>query len=234
MNKAKLILFPLPIVENQIQHLPSINHEELSTITHFVVERTRTARRYIRAALPKADIDNMQFLEIDKRDKGTSESEFIVWLKAGHKIGLMSESGNPCIADPGHHFVKLAHQFQAKVIPLVGPSSILMSLIASGLNGQQFTFHGYLPVKEPALKKKIIQLQKQVDQSGATQIFIETPYRNLRLLEHLKKHLNGSTRLCVAEEINNSNQNIRTKQIKDWTLKDIEGEKRNMIFLLGN
>jgi len=234
MNKATLILFPLPIIENQVLHLPDFNHQELASINHFVVERTRTARRYIRAALPKADIDAMHFLEIDKRDKGTSEIEFVDWLKAGYKIGLMSESGNPCIADPGHEYVRLAHKHQAKVIPLVGPSSILLSLIASGLNGNQFSFHGYLPVKEPALKQKIGQLQKQIDSNGATQIFIETPYRNVRLLQNLKKYLRPSLLLCVAEEINSPDQKIITKQIKDWTSKEIEGEKRNMIFLIGN
>lgn len=233
MSKAKLILFPIPIVENEIINLPEINHQRLDGIRFFVVERIRTARRFIRAALPKADIDAMSFIEIDKRDPHHGMQEFESWLKAGHEIGLMSESGNPCIADPGHLFVKKAHHHQAQVIPLVGPSSILLALIASGLNGQNFSFHGYLPVKEPALKSKIVQLQKQIDATGATHIFIETPYRNIRLIEQLKKHLKPNTLLCVAEEINSKDERIVTKAIKDWNPKAMAGEKRNMIFLIG-
>lgn len=233
MSKAKLILFPVPIVENDITHLPIVNHEELEGIQHFVVEKLRTARRFIRAALPKADINQMEFIEMDKRDPLLPETDFIEWIKAGHTIGLMSESGNPCIADPGNSFVRIAHRFDIPVIPLVGPSSILLALMASGLNGQHFEFHGYLPIKEEGLRSKLVDINKQLKKSDATHIFIETPYRNKRMLEAIKRHISADTKLCLAIELSSPDQMIKTKQLSEWKVDKLEIDKKNAIFLLG-
>ena len=223
----------MPIVENEVQHIPAFNVKQLDGVNHFVVEKLRTSRRFIRAVIPTSDIDGMDFIEMDKRDPLFSETTFIEWVKAGHTIGLMSESGNPCVADPGNSFVRIAHRFDVPVIPLVGPSSILLSLISSGLNGQHFTFHGYLPIKEQELRSKLQDLNKEMNRSNETHIFIETPYRNMRMLEMIKKTISKDTRLCIASEINGVNQYIKTKFISEWDFTSLSVEKRNMIFLLG-
>jgi 16S rRNA (cytidine1402-2'-O)-methyltransferase len=152
----------------------------------------------------------------------------------GRSFGLLSEAGLPCIADPGHQVVDHARAQGYDIVPLTGPSSIFMALMASGLNGQEFTFHGYLPIKEPALTKKLKYIQDQVTKTGYTQLFIETPYRNIKLYEKMLSTLQDQTKLCIAQDISSAEEWIDTKSVKAWkTQAKVDLKKAPCIFLIG-
>jgi len=212
--------------------LPSSTVEVLHSLRHFIVERARTARRYISSTKPDFRIDELNIIEFDKDN--TSLKEAMAWLKSGVSVGIISESGMPGIADPGADLVKLAHISGINVIPLPGPSSILLALSASGLNGQSFTFRGYLPIKEGELKSKLNYIQQFIKNENQTQIFIETPYRNDRLFSVLIKHIDPQIKLCVARDLSGEHQLILTKEIRNWRkLTNFKIEKYPAIFLLG-
>ena len=233
-NKGKLYLIPLPISDAEEMHLPAYNHHLLGQISHFIVERVRTARRFIRRANDQLVIDELEFLEIDKHNRKQDFKPFLKKVEDGINIGLMSEAGLPAIADPGGRVVRQAHMLGIEVIPLVGPSSILLALMASGLNGQHFYFHGYLPRERKALEQKLRYIQGNAVRSGCTHIFIEAPYRNNRLLETILHVLDAHIQCGIASELISDKQMVYTKSIKDWRIGDKPDlHKKPAIFLIG-
>ncbi len=214
-NLGSVYLIPVPIAEGAIQTLsPEINATVLA-VKHYFVEDLRTARRFLRLLHAKIDIDSLEFSEIDKHT-GPDKVLFKSWLDKGNAIGIMSESGCPGIADPGAALVALAQAKGAAVIPLTGPNSIVLALMASGLNGQNFCFRGYLPVKEHLRCKAIKDFETASIKDKQTQIFIETPYRNDYLLADFLKTCSGKTWLCIAQNISDPTAFIKTKTIDDW------------------
>ena len=198
-----------------------------------MVERARTARRFIRATNPPYQIDALHIIELDKRDQHTNQTAITNLLKEGVDFGLISESGMPGVADPGSEVVTMAHKSGWRVRPLVGPSSLLLALAASGLNGQNFKFDGYLPVKEAPLKKAIHQIVQSITQHKTTHIFIETPYRNDRLFANLLKELPAHIKLCVARDISGQEEFIKTRTVKEWRGKKVVLGKIPTVFLVG-
>ncbi len=197
------------------------------------MERARTARRFIKATNPPYQIDELHIIELDKRDPHANQTIITNLLKEGMDFGLISESGMPGVADPGSEVVTLAHKSGWRVRPLVGPSSLLLALAASGLNGQNFKFDGYLPVKEAQLKKVIQQIVQSTTQHKTTHIFIETPYRNDRLLANLLKELPAHIKLCVARDISGQEEFIKTRTVKEWRGRKVQLGKIPTVFLLG-
>ncbi|MBT8234382.1 MAG: SAM-dependent methyltransferase [Saprospiraceae bacterium] len=231
-KKGKVYLVPTVISEGTNALLPPQTIEIIHSLSYFIVERARTARRFIKTTNPPYSIDSLEIIEIDNNDPSYLEIG-LKWLQNSHSVGIMSESGMPGIADPGEAFIKLAHKHNYEVHPLVGPSSIFMSLAASGLNGQNFAFIGYLPIKEQELKQRLKHLESAVFKHAQTQIFIETPYRNDRMLDYLIKHLNQNISLCVARDISGESEMIICKRISEWKKTKIQIGKIPTIFLLG-
>jgi len=230
---AKLYLVPVPITENANATLASSTISIIHSLDIFFVERARTARRFLVSIKHPIAIDDMQIVELDKNNPESELVQFTALIEENKSIGFMSESGVPCVADPGNIYVRRAHKLRAKVIPLVGPSSILLALMASGLNGQNFHFHGYLPVKEDALKKKLQLISTELSRTDKTHIFIETPYRNKRLFATLLQKIPNHIYLCVAIDINSENERIISREITEWKSEGLMIEKENAVFLLG-
>ncbi len=226
-----LFLIPVPIAEGALQTLSGEVYERTASIKHFFVENLRTARRFLKAVHPDIIIDHLHFSEIDKHH-GADTRLLLQWLKNGNDVGIMSESGCPGIADPGAQLVAGAQQAGIRVVPLVGPSSVLLALMASGLNGQSFCFHGYLPVKEPMRSQRIKLLEQFAQKENQTQIFIETPYRNNALIDDFLKNCKQQTRLCIAQNITGKEQIIRTRTIAEWKKQKPLLEKLPAVFLL--
>ncbi len=231
---ANFYLIPVPISEGAIDTLPDSTISTIHSIKVFFVERARTARRFLVSIKHPIAIDDMQIIELDKNEPSSELQNFAKLIRTESNIGFMSESGVPCVADPGNIYVRKAHELSVKVIPLVGPSSILLALMASGLNGQNFHFHGYLPVKEDELKKKLQRISTELAKNNKTHICIETPYRNKRLFENLLKYLPQKAFLSVATEINSDNERIATKEITQWKAEGLSLGKENTVFLIGN
>jgi len=226
-------LIPIPVADGALHTLSP----EITTLTgklgYYFVENVRTTRRFLRSLHKDLVIDSLHFSEIDKHT-GPNTALLIQWLKEGHDIGIMSEAGCPGIADPGAELVAAAQNIGIKVVPLVGPSSLILALMASGLNGQSFCFTGYLPVKEPMRSKRIKDLEAISLKENQTQLFIETPYRNDHLLEDLLKNCNPKTRLCIAQNITAANELIKTKTIAEWSKKiPIIGKVPAVFLILG-
>ena len=199
----------------------------------FIVENLRNARRYLKNLDRSIDIDQLVFHELNEHTPPGDISTFLEEVISGENAAVISEAGVPGVADPGAMVVSLAHKKGIRVIPLTGPSSILLSLMASGLNGQSFRFIGYLPVKRPERIRKIREIETSIHKKGETQIFIETPYRNDGLLSDLLDTCNPSTMLCIAADITLESELIRTLQVSDWKKKKPVLHKRPVIFLLG-
>lgn len=232
MSAGTLYMVPCPIVEGHLDTIPPDTTQQLHRLRHFVVERLRTARRYISSTKPPYAIGDLEFIEMDKHASVADSRPILEWLAAGHDVGILSESGCPGIADPGAQYVAAAHHKGYRVVPLVGPSSILLSLIASGMNGQSFAFAGYLPIQGKELTHQLRELSRAA-QGGQTQIWIETPYRNDKHVKVLLDHLHPDLRLCIATEVTASDGVIRAKTIHDWKKKPPSIGKRNTIYLLG-
>jgi len=230
--KGYILLIPTVISNDTLSQIPEQTLKCIHETSHFVVERLRTARRFIKTTNPPYEISSLSIIEIDKNSSDYIHTA-IQWLKDGHNVGIISESGMPGIADPGSEFVKRAHTKGYRIRPMVGPSSIFLSLAASGLNGQNFCFNGYLPIKDNELKASLKRLESLVLKSKQTQIFIETPYRNDRMFEFLIKNLNPNILLCVAKDITGSSEIILTKTISEWKRINFEIGKIPTIFLLG-
>jgi 16S rRNA (cytidine1402-2'-O)-methyltransferase len=226
-----LYLIPLPIADDMLQTLSPQVKECSGEITHYFVENARTARRFLRSLHPTLVIDALHFSEIDKHT-GADINMLRKWLKEGTSVGVMSEAGCPGIADPGANLVAIAHEMGAAVIPLTGPNSLILALMASGLNGQSFSFTGYIPVKDPMRSNRIKELEALSVKGMQTQLFIETPYRNNNLLADLLKHCNPKTRICIAQNITAPDAFIKTRTIGEWG-KDIPSlGKTPAVFLL--
>ena len=212
---------------------PSIKEYILKT-DYFFVENEKTARKVIKFFAPEKKQSDLKLFLLDKYSESNDLKEAQKLMKSGQDFGLLSEAGLPCIADPGNLMVKWCHENNIKVIPINGPSSIILALISSGFNGQEFTFHGYLPIDKEQKKKQILFLEHQVQKSGYSQIFMETPYRNNHLLEDLIKFLNPNTKLCIAANINHPTEEfIKTLKISDWKNKKPELHKIPAVFVLG-
>lgn len=231
------MLFLIPAYlseESPIEYFaPSIKEYILKT-DYFFVENEKTARKVIKFFAPEKKQSDLKLFLLDKYSESADLKEAQKLMKSGQDFGLLSEAGLPCIADPGNLMVKWCHENNIKVIPINGPSSIILALISSGFNGQEFTFHGYLPIDKEQKKKQILFLESQVQKSGYSQIFMETPYRNNQLLEDLIKFLNPNTKLCIAANINHPTEEfIKTLKISDWKNKKPELHKIPAVFVLG-
>ena len=234
MNKGKLYLIPTILGEGtQKATLTPPILKAIKEIDVFIVENLRTARRHIKKMYKDKNIEITTFYSYGKHDTLNIEQDLLPHILSGQDVGLLSEAGLPCVADPGSKIVEYAHNFQIDVIPLVGPSSILLALMASGLNGQNFAFTGYLPIHKSERIKTIKKLDELTRRTNQTQIFMEAPYRNNQLIEALLKTCNNNTKLCIASNITLPNANIKTKKINEWKQIKINLHKQPTIFLIG-
>lgn len=233
MNGAKstIYLVPLPVAEGANHTLSPDVTKYTAGIRHYFVENIRTARRFLRSLHAALVIEEIQFSEIDKHS-GPDMALFKTWVGEGRQIGIMSEAGCPGVADPGSALVAIAHTLSAKVVPLTGPSSLLLALMASGLNGQSFAFNGYLPVKEPARSKAIKDLETRSQKEKQTQLFIETPYRNNQMLQDLLRTCAAGTRICIAMNVTAADEYINTRTVAEWKKNMPALEKAPAVFLL--
>lgn len=213
--------------------LPKGNDDIIRSLRHFIVENIRTTRRFLKQVDKATDIDALTFYELNQHTDPQQAASYIRPLADGVDMGIISEAGCPAVADPGADVVAIAQERGYKIVPLVGPSSILLSLMASGFNGQSFAFQGYLPIEKGERATRLKVLENRVYAEHQTQIFIETPYRNLQLLEELCRTLRPQTKLCVAADITAPSQNIRTMSIARWrTAKQPDIHKHPCIFLI--
>ena len=231
--ETALYLFPVTLGDTETERsLPSFNNEILSGIKHFIVENIRTARRFLKKTNPDFDIDSLSFYELNEHTAAEDISDYLKPLEDGHPMGILSEAGCPAIADPGAAVVSMAQTKRLKVIPLVGPSSIILSLMASGFNGQSFSFHGYLPIESAERAKKLRALEQLIYSENQTQVFIETPYRNHRMIEDVLHNCRPLTKLCIAANITCDDEFIQTRTVKDWKGQVPDLSKKPCIFLL--
>ena len=232
--QGKLYLIPVPIAEvEHSQCLPELNRALLSTIRHYIVENVRSARRFLKAADRSIDIDSLTFYELNKHTPEGSIESFLTPIASGEDIGIISEAGCPAVADPGADVVAIAQRKRIEVIPLVGPSSILLALMGSGFNGQGFAFSGYLPIEAPKRQQAMKELEHRVRSRGETQIFIETPYRNVQLVEQLIRHCSPDLKLCIASGLTSEHAILQTKKLSAWRGHIPDIHKVPTIFLLG-
>ena len=228
-------LFLIPVTLGDTEHrrvLPEYNLEVIRGIRHFVVENVRTARRFLKKADPAIVIDDLTFYELNKHTSPEVVVGYLAPLAKGESVGVISEAGCPAVADPGADVVAIAQRKRYPVVPLVGPSSIILSVMASGFNGQSFAFHGYLPIDANERMNVIKKLESRVYSENQTQLFIETPYRNQKLVEELIKLCRPSTKLCIASNITCADEFIQTRPVKDWAGKVPDLAKKPTIFLI--
>ncbi|MCU4157335.1 SAM-dependent methyltransferase [Carboxylicivirga sp. A043] len=231
--KGQLYLIPNTLGESPIErNLPAETIETIRSIKHFVVENIRSARRFLKKVDKDIEIDELTFYVLDKHTNPNDIPGFLKPCYDGNNLGLLSEAGCPGVADPGADVVKLAHEKKVQVIPLVGPSSILLSVMASGLNGQSFAFNGYIPLKKGEVGKHIKHLEERSIREKQTQLFIEAPYRNLKVLQEILSACRPQTRLCIACDITLETEFIQTKTIAQWKSNIPEINKRPAIFLI--
>ena len=235
MKKGNLYLIPTTLGEpSSLERIiPQYNHQVVHLLKHFIVEKTRTARRFLKETGHPIPIDDMTFFELNKHTRDADIQHYLDAAEKGISMGLISEAGTPAVADPGSVVVQMAHRKNIRVIPLVGPNSLILSLMASGMNGQQFAFHGYLPKEGSELVKKIKAMETDVARNGTTQIFIETPFRNNKLLASLIQHCNSNTLLCVAVHVTLPDEQIITQTIGQWKKETADLNKKPAVFLLG-
>jgi 16S rRNA (cytidine1402-2'-O)-methyltransferase len=232
--KGKLYLIPTTLGDFKtiFKTIPQYNLEVIHSLSIFIVENVRTARRFLSKTKHPVPIDEMTFFEMGKHTPQEKMISYFEALTKGNDVGLLSEAGTPCVADPGAIIAGMAHKKEIDVIPLVGPSSIILALMASGFNGQNFAFHGYLPVNKNELVNKLKELEHQIMKSNQTQIFIETPFRNNQLLEMIKKNCKPGTRLCIAYNLTLPDERIISSSIQEWKKKLLDLNKKPAVFLL--
>lgn len=231
--ETALYLIPVTLGETPINNvLPSYNSEIISGIRHFIVEDVRSARRFLRKVDPQFDIDGSQFFELNKHTPAEAVAGYLKPLQAGKPVGVISEAGCPAVADPGADVVAIAQRKGLKVVPLVGPSSIILSVMASGFNGQSFAFNGYLPVKPDERIKALRKFEQRIYNEEQTQLFIETPYRNGKMIEDILTHCRPQTKLCIAANLTCEGEYVQTRTVKEWKGKVPELSKIPCIFLL--
>ena len=232
-NKGKLYLIPTTLGENEpLEVLPLSVKKIVEGLNFFIVENEKSARRFVKKITPRKSQSSLKLFLLDKY---TDDSETVLSLEYHDRlvtIGLLSEAGVPAIADPGASIVMLAHKKNINVVPLVGPSSITMAMMSSGLNGQNFAFNGYLPIEKEERKKSIKELEKLSKTKNQSQIFIETPYRNEKMFSELKQSLTPSTLLCIATDITLSSEMIKTMSINDWKGQTVDLHKKPTIFII--
>lgn len=234
-SKGKIYLIPTLLAPNtEAQVIPPYNLELIQNLDWFFVENIRSARRFISALKLGIDISSLEFSPLDKRSQREEINPQIEKILAGKSAGVLSEAGCPGIADPGALLVTLAQERGIEVVPLIGASSILLALMASGMSGQSFVFHGYLPIDKGQRAQHIKQLEKEVQKTGQTQIFMETPYRNEQLLKDILQHSQADTSLCIAANITAPDALIQTKRIAEWRKTPTDLHKKPCIFVLGN
>ncbi len=232
-DKARLYLFPVPMGDSPVDSvLPPANIAIIREVRHFVVENLRSARRFLKSCDRSIDIDSLSMVELNEHTDPADVAPMLDPMADGHSIGVISEAGCPAVADPGADLVAVAQTRGYEVVPLVGPSSILLSLMGSGFNGQNFAFNGYLPVDTKARGLKLKEMMRRITAEHQTQIFIETPYRNNRLIADLCERLPGDFRLCVASDITCSRQSIITRPLSQWKKASYNYDKIPTIFLL--
>ena len=233
--ETALYLIPVTLGDTPVnQVLPPYNHDIIMNIRHFIVENIRSARRFLRLVDSGFPIDDSTFYEMGKHAQTNQFATYLKPLQQGLPIGVISEAGCPAVADPGADVVAIAQQRGFRVIPLVGPSSMIMAVMASGLNGQSFAFNGYLPVDESDRAKKLKALETRAWNESQTQLFIETPYRNHKMFDTLLRTLRPQTRLCVAAGITTADEYIHTHTIQEWKrIKLPDLSKIPSIFLIG-
>lgn len=233
MKTGTLFLIPSTLGETDPDKvLPAHNLQLMKQLDVFIVEELRTARRFLRKCGYAKDFDQVVFHLLNEHTPEQELLSFLEQVKAGSDTGLLSEAGCPAVADPGSAVVKLAQQMNIRVVPLSGPSSIILSLMASGFNGQQFTFHGYLPVKEHDRIRKIKELEKDLFKTGQTHIFIEAPYRNRHMIESILSSCSNEVMLCIASNLSLSDESVRTASVAEWKKINPDPGKKPTVFLL--
>ena len=231
--KTALYLIPVLLGDTSVDRvLPSYNQQVIMGIRHFIVEDVRSARRFLKLVNKDINIDELQFYPLNKHTSPQDISGYLKPLEEGNPMGVISEAGCPAVADPGADVVAIAQRKNLPVVPLIGPSSIILSVMASGFNGQSFAFNGYLPIEPSERAKKLKILEQRAAIEHQTQIFIETPYRNNKMVDDILKSCRPQTKLCIAANITCEDEYIRTKTLKEWKGKVPDLSKIPCIFLL--
>ncbi len=230
---GKLYLIPVGLGDSDHEKVfPPVNRRIIDGIDDFIVENEKSARRFIKQLLPEKSQQSLKLKGLNKFTDAAEIPTFLNPAKDGKDMGLLSEAGCPGVADPGAEIVKLAHRYEIQVIPLIGPSSILLAMMASGMNGQSFTFHGYLSIDKKDRKHEIKQLERISAEKNQAQIFIETPYRNNKFLEDLLQNLHPATRICVACDLTLESEFIKTATASEWKNIKADLHKRPAIFII--
>ncbi len=233
MDKPALYLIPTLLGDTPVNEvIPPYNIEVASRLKFFIVENTRTARRFLKRCDPSIDINLLTFFELNKHTNPHQIASFLAPLAAGESMGVLSEAGCPAVADPGADVVAIAQREGYPVVPLVGPSSLLMALMGSGVNGQSFAFHGYLPIDPDERAKKLKRLEMLAYSDDQTQLFIETPYRNQKLAEEILRQCKPKTRLCIAMNLSLPNAYLVTRTVQAWKGKLPDMHKKPAVFLI--
>ena len=233
MIEIALYLIPVPLSDGAVENvLPASNLALVGEIKHFIVENVRSARRFLKKCDRSINIDELTFYELNRHTDPNAIADYLQPLERGEAMGVISEAGCPAIADPGADVVAIAQRKGLKVRPLVGPSSILMGLMGSGFNGQSFAFLGYLPIDQGERARKFKEMERLIRNDNQTQIFIETPYRNNKLMAEMCKQLPGNLALCVATDITGAGEKIVTKTVREWAHTKYDFDKVPTIFLL--
>ncbi len=231
--ETALYLLPVTLGDTSVEKvLPSYNKEIITAIKYFIVEDIRSARRFLKKVDRSIVIDDLTFYTLNKHTSPEEISGFLQPLSEGNSMGVISEAGCPAVADPGADVVAIAQRKNYKVVPLVGPSSIILSVMASGFNGQSFAFHGYLPIEPSDRIKRLKELENRVYSENQTQLFIETPYRNNKMMEDIMKACRPQTRLCIAANITCEGEYIKTRTLREWNGKFPDLSKIPCIFLI--
>lgn len=232
--EAAVYLLPVTMSDETVDRvLPAYNLQLLKNIRFFVVENVRTARRFLKKVDKNINIDDLTFVELSEHTPDSEVPAMLAPVSEGLAIGVMSEAGCPAVADPGARLVEAAQRRGIRVVPLVGPSSILLALMGSGMNGQNFTFNGYLPIEDRARDNRLRELAGLVSRHNTTQIFIETPYRNNKLIARIASVLPATLKLCVASDITGPNESVITRSLADWRKARYDYDKIPTIFVLG-
>lgn len=230
---AALYLLPVTLGDTPVDKvLPAYNREVIRGIKHFIVEDVRSARRFLKKVDAEINIDELTFYPLNKHTSAEEVSGYLKPLEEGAPMGVISEAGCPAVADPGADVVAIAQRKNLRVLPLVGPSSILLSVMGSGFNGQSFAFHGYLPIEPGERTKRLKELESRIYTESQTQLFIETPYRNNKMAEEILRTCRPQTKLCIAANLTCDGEYIRTKSVKEWKGKLPDLNKIPCIFLL--
>ena len=233
MEKGVLFLIPVPLAENAAhKSFTAYNIEVINSIKTYIVENEKTARKFLKEAGIKIPQSELFIHDYGKHKRGNSMVPFFKELMTGQDVGLMSEAGCPGVADPGAEVVAEAHKRGIKVVPLSGPNSILLALMASGFNGQSFTFNGYIPIDKVERGKRIKELEQLAEKNRQTQIFIETPFRNNHLFDDILKNTAAQTLLCVASNLTSEDEFVKTQTIGQWKQEKIDLHKKPTIFLI--